>query len=159
MKVVASTKFWYIIACMEMRPSNTPNKAPAPSEIERKIEGLATEVEEEFTRQIAGKTFTVSGFSIQEGHYGMREKVPKAIPITVIEDTNNKGSALWDSQSNNFLFVREPGIDHGVITHFSKILASTEASTMISAIMQKKNIPAELQAEVRKKISMNNSIK
>jgi hypothetical protein len=125
-----------------------PKKASAPSERESKIEGFASAVAEELKRHVAGKKFTVDSFAVKN-----YQETQKPIQITVVEDANNKGKALWDSQVPNSLFVREPGVDHGVVIFFYKLAETPEAKAMMSAIMREKNIPADMQAEIVKKIT------
>ena len=111
----------------------------APSEREVQAATLATEVREDFENQMGGKTFTISvrGQEIQ---------------ITTSHNMAHKEQALWDSQVPDALFVHGPEKTRNTVIFFSQLLASPEASAMISSIIKKKNIPTDMQAEVRKKV-------
>lgn len=134
---------------MEQKESGI-QKTPIQIEKEKQIEAFAAQVEENLKGKIAGKQFTVN-HTIPSDRYTQVQG-----QVTVIENTHQKGQALWDSQVLDSLFVRESGADHGTVIFFSKLLRTPEAAALMSTIMRQKNVPADLQGEVRKKILANN---
>jgi len=114
-----------------------------PAEKERKVETFATAVANELKNQVAGKQFTLTSSA------GVK------MIVTVVENVDKKGSPLWDSQVPGVLYVREPKNEKGVICFFDKLIKTPEASALITNIMRQKNVPQELQAEVKSKMLAN----
>lgn len=129
------------------------------------LEVLAEQVEAEIKTRIAGKTFTIYGAQITVPRDSKNPEsalwdpdIPNALLVdTIPRNDESPELALWDSDIPDALLVDtikdKPKLSYRIRIFFSEFLKSPEATTIMYAILQEKNIPASMRLKIIDKLT------